>query len=387
MEFSKRMADVKASATLRAKQKALELQAQGVRVINLSAGEPSFDTPEKIKTACKKALDQNFTRYGPVNGILKLREAIAKKLQRISGVEVSPEAIVVTCGAKQAIFSALQILLNDGEEVLLPSPYWVTYPAQIKLAGGQPVFLAADESTGFKITPKHLHKAVTAKTKILILNSPSNPTGSCYTQEELAALGKICAQKNIWVISDEIYEEITFDGFQHVSFLKACPFHAERTVLINGASKAYAMTGWRVGYAAGPLEFVERLKILQSQEITSIPTFIQHACVTAFNDCDDEIKKMRGEFAKRRDAAYKKLLKIKGVKCFKPQGAFYLFPDLRAFKKSGLELSDLLLEKAHVSVVPGESFGAEGHIRISFVNETAEIEEGIERMRKVLEAL
>ncbi|MBI4124339.1 MAG: pyridoxal phosphate-dependent aminotransferase, partial [Deltaproteobacteria bacterium] len=293
MEFSRRIVDVKTSATLKAKLKALELQAQGVRVINLSAGEPSFDTPEKIKQACQKALDENFTRYGPVNGILKLREAIQQKLKRISGVEVSPEAIVVACGAKQAIFSALFILLNEGDEVLLPVPYWVTYPAQIKLAGGRPVFMPTDESTGFKITPKHLKKAVTDKTRMLILNSPANPTGSCYTGEELTALGKICSDKNIWVLSDEIYDEITFDGFQHVSFLKACPFHQERTILINGASKAYAMTGWRMGYAAGPLEFVEKLKILQGQEITSIPTFIQHACVTAFNDCDEEVKKMR----------------------------------------------------------------------------------------------
>lgn len=387
MEFSRRIVDVKTSATLKAKLKALELQAQGVRVINLSAGEPSFDTPEKIKQACQKALDENFTRYGPVNGILKLREAIQQKLKRISGVEVSPEAIVVACGAKQAIFSALFILLNEGDEVLLPVPYWVTYPAQIKLAGGRPVFMPTDESTGFKITPKHLKKAVTDKTRMLILNSPANPTGSCYTGEELTALGKICSDKNIWVLSDEIYDEITFDGFQHVSFLKACPFHQERTILINGASKAYAMTGWRMGYAAGPLEFVEKLKILQGQEITSIPTFIQHACVTAFNDCDEEVKKMRAEYAKRRDIALKRLLKIKGVKCFKPQGAFYLFPDMRAYKKTGVELSDFLLEKAHVSVVPGESFGAEGHIRISFVNAGSEIEEGLEWMQKALEAL
>lgn len=382
--FSNRILKIHASETLKAKLKAQELKNRGIDVISLAAGEPDFPTPAKIKEACKKALDENWTRYAPVNGLKELRQAISEKLRRVSEMECDPDQIVVTCGAKQAIYSALQVLINDGDEVLLPVPYWVSYPAQILLAGGRPVLLLTDESTGFKITPKQLEKAITKKTKLLILNSPSNPTGSCYTREEMEAIGQICRDKKIWALSDEIYEELTYDGWKHSSFLKACPEHGNRTILINGASKAYAMTGWRMGYVYASPEFIEKFKILQSQEITSIPTFIQRACLTAFRDCDKEISQMRGEFEKRRNSAYEKLTQIKGIKCFKPQGAFYFFPNVKSFGQSTSKLAEDLLEKAHVSVVAGDGFGAPGYLRLSFAAETAVLEEGIERIQKFL---
>lgn len=384
MQFSTRISKIQPSETLKAKFKAAELKAKGINIIDLSAGEPSFPTPEKIKTACKKAIDENYTRYAPVNGLPELRAAIAQKLKRSAGVTRLPEDIVVTCGAKQAIFSSLQVLLNAGDEVLLPTPYWVSYPAQILLAQGKPILLKTDETTDFKITPQQLKKAISAKTKLLILNSPSNPTGTAYTETELAAIGRICQTKNIWVLSDEIYDALTYDGFKQVSFLRACPDHPERTILVNGASKSYAMTGWRMGFALGPKDFIEKLKILQSQEITSIPTFVQKACVAAFQNCDEEVAQMRMELEKRRNLAYAKLIQIPKIKCFKPLGAFYLFPDVSAFQKPSSELADHLLEKAHVSVVAGEGFGSPKHLRLSFTADAAILEEGIERIRKFL---
>ena len=382
--FSDRIEKIKPSATLKARLKAQELQGQGFKVIDFSAGEPDFHTPTPIKEACKKAIDKNWTRYAPIPGLLELREAIAGKLKRISGVDCNPNHIVVTCGAKQAIFSSLQVLLNPDDEVLIPAPYWVTYPEQVLLVDAKPVFLPTDESTQFKITPKQLEKAIRPKTKLLILNSPSNPTGACYTKEEYEAIGKICLDKKIWVLSDEIYEELVYDDFKQVSFLKASPKNRERTILINGASKAYAMTGWRMGYALGPSEFIEKLKTFQSQDITSIPTFIQRACITAFSDCDAEVAQMRKEFVKRRDLLYQKLTAIQGLQCAKPQGAFYIFPNLKSFKL-GQNPADFLLEKAHVVVVDGEGFGAPGYIRISFATDKATLEEGAKRIKEALE--
>lgn len=387
MSFANRILTIPPSATLKAKQKALDLARRGIKVINLSAGEPAFPTPEKIREACKKAIDENWSYYGPVNGLPELREAIAKKLKRDLGVEAPPDAIVVTCGAKQAIYSALQVLINPGEEVLLPTPYWVSYPSQIQLAGGKPIFLPTDETKNFKIDAAQLKKALTKKTKLLILNTPSNPTGVCYSGEELEAIGKVCAEKKIWVLSDEIYEPLTFDGFRHTSFLKAAPFHREKTILVHGASKAFAMTGWRMGFVLGPAPFIDKFKILQGQEITSIPTFIQRAGISAYNDCDGEVERMRQEYEKRRNISYEAILKIPKIRCIKPQGSFYIFPDVSAYGKSSLELEEILLEKAHVSVIAGDGFGAPGHLRISFVAKEEQIREGISRIQKALKDL
>lgn len=387
MRFSTRIAKIKPSPTLGAAAKVRELQAKGVEVLDFTVGELSFPTPEKVKAACKKAIDENWTRYAPVPGILELRLSIAKRLKKDYSLSYSPDEIIVTCGAKQAIYAALQVLIDDGDEVLIPSPYWVSYPDQVLLAGGRPVFLPTDAAAGFKITAEQLEKGITGKTKLLILNSPSNPTGACYAEEELKAIGAVCAAKNIAVLSDEIYDKLTYDGFRHVSFPQACPDFKEWTILINGASKDFSMTGWRMGYAAGPKEVIDKMKILQSQEITSIPTFVQRACITAFSDCDKEVEAMRKELQKRRDVMFDLLSKIRGLECSKPRGAFYLFPNVRAFKKTSAELADILLEKAHVAVVAGEGFGAPGYLRLSFVCEMKEIGEGMEKIRKTLENL
>ncbi|MDZ4224383.1 MAG: pyridoxal phosphate-dependent aminotransferase, partial [bacterium] len=355
MKFSDRILKIKPSATLKAAAKARELKAKGVQVIDFTVGEPDFNTPEKIKEACKKALDENFTRYAPVPGFPELRQSICNYLKREFGLAYKPEEIIATAGAKHAIYAALQVLINPGDEVIIPAPYWVSFYDQVLLTGGKPVVIKTDDTTGFKMTPRQLEQNIGPKTKLLILNTPSNPTGSCYSGEELKKFGDICAGKNILVLSDEIYAKLTYDGFKHVSFVTACPEMREKTILVNGASKSYAMTGWRIGFAAAPKEIIDKMQILQSQEVTSVPTFIMRASITAFNDCDKEVEAMRREFEKRRDVAFAGLSKIKGVTCYKPSGAFYLFPNVKAFKKSSEEIAELLLEEAHVAVVSGES--------------------------------
>ncbi|MBI5299473.1 MAG: pyridoxal phosphate-dependent aminotransferase, partial [Deltaproteobacteria bacterium] len=327
IEFSKRILKIKPSPTLSAAAIAKELQAKGIKITDFTVGELTFHTPKKIKEACKKAIAENWTRYAIVPGILELRQAITARIKKDYSVSYSPNEVIVTCGAKHAIYNVLQVLLNEGDEVLIPTPYWVSYPDQVLLADGKPVFLTTDEKNGFKTTPKQLEKFITPKTKLFILNTPSNPAGVCYSGEELQALGKICAKNNILVLSDEIYDKLVFDNFKHTSFVHACPEMRDRTILINGASKSYSMTGWRMGFAAAPIAIIDKMKILQSQELTSIPTFVQKACVTAFADCDKKVEEMRVEMQKRRDVMHAELSKIKGVECLKPEGAFYLFPN------------------------------------------------------------
>jgi len=387
MKFSDRILKIKPSATLKAAAKARELKAKGVQVIDFTVGEPDFNTPEKIKEACKKAIDQNQTHYAPVAGTLELRQAIAKSLKKDCDIDYKPEEIIVTGGAKHAIYAALQVLINPGDEVIIPAPYWVSFYEQVLLAEGKPVVITTDDASGFKMKPDQLKKAITNKTKLLILNTPSNPTGACYSGEELKKFGEIGAEKNILVLSDEIYAKLTYDGFKHTSFAAACPEMKEKTILINGVSKSYAMTGWRMGFAAAPKEIIDKMQILQSQEITSIPTFVMRACTTAFNDCDEEVEAMRREFEKRRNVAFEGLSKIKGITCYKSSGAFYLFPNVKAFGKSSDEIAELLLEEAHVAVVSGESFGAPGYLRVSYAASIENIERGLQNMKMVLEKL
>jgi len=384
MRFSRRILKIRPSATLAAAAKARELKAKGIKVIDLTAGEPDFETPKKIKEACKKALNENWTKYGPVPGLLELRQAIAQRLKKDHGLNYSPEEIIVGCGAKHSIFVALQVLIDSGDEVIIPAPYWTSYPDQVMLADGKPVILAADEKTGFKITPQQLEKAINPKTKMLILNSPSNPTGACYSEEDLKAIGEICGQKNLWVLSDEIYIKLTYDELKQASFAEACPKLKDQTILVNGASKAYSMTGWRMGFAAGPKHLIDKMKIFQSQELTTIATFIQRACVSAFSNCEGEVAQMKKEFEKRRNLMFEKLTKIPGMTCFKPQGAFYLFPNVKSFKKPSQQLADYLLEEAHVAVVAGEGFGAPGYLRLSYACDTESITEGIQRIKEAL---
>lgn len=387
MEFAKRVAPLKPSPTLKAAQKMLELRAKGIEIIHLAGGEPSFNTPRKIKEACKRAIDENWTYYAPPAGLLELRQAIAKKLKRDNQLDIPTDQIVVNCGAKQGIYSSLQIVIDEGDEVIIPSPYWVSYPMQVRMAQGIPVILETKIEQDFKINLEALEKAITQKTKMLILNSPSNPTGIVYKEEELKAIGKICEQKNIWVLSDEIYERLTYDGFKQASFLKACPELKEKTILVHGASKTFSMTGWRMGFTVGPKAFIEKLETLQGQEITSISTFVQRACITAFTECEQEIEEMRAALEKRRDILYEKLMTIPKVRCIKPKGAFYLFADMRDYKMPTQKLEEYLLAEAHILVLAGDSFGAPGFLRLSFVNEAEVLKEGIEKMKRALAKL
>lgn len=389
IKISKRAARMATSATLAMAAKAAELRTQGVNVISFATGEPDFDTPERVRSTCKKALDAGQTRYTPSAGIPDLKAAIAAKLERDNNLKYDTNQIVVTCGAKQAIYNALQVILDPGDEVLVPSPYWVSYPDQIFLCDGIPVTVPTSDETSFKVTPTLLTKLSNKKTKALILNSPSNPSGTAYTREELIDIAKFCVLHNIAIISDEIYEKLTYDGFVHTSIADAHPPAKDITITINGVSKAYAMTGWRMGYAAGPKDIISKMATLVGQQISGIPGFVQSACVDALKNCDGDITKMRTEFAARRDLMLSHITKIPNVKCRTPKGAFYLFPDMKAYvgKKDIADTSALvtyLLAEAHIATVAGDSFGAPGFVRFSYATSRENIVEGMERLAGAL---
>ncbi len=396
MKLSKRVQELQPSATLAMAARARQMRADGVDVISFATGEPDFVTPANICAAAKRAIDAGETHYTPTAGIPELREAIRGKLVRDNGLDYADDEVTVTCGAKQAIYNALQALIDPNDEVLVPAPYWVSYPDQVRLAGGAPVILPTDETTAFKITPDQLRDAITERTRAILLCSPSNPSGSAYTREELAALGALLAEREIAIISDEIYEKLVYDGFTHTSIAAAHPPARERTILINGVSKAYAMTGWRMGYAAGPAAVIKRMTMLAGQQTTGLPAFVQAACVEALTNADDEVERMRAEFAARRDLMLERLRALPGVRCHVPQGAFYLLPNVEAFfgaRWRGKPIDDatalagMLLEEARIAVVSGDPFGAPGHIRLSYATSREQIEEGVRRMAEALRGL
>lgn len=391
--LSNRAQGLAPSATLATASKAAAMRAAGIDVISFAMGEPDFDTPLEIRNACKSALDEGFTRYAPSSGMPGLRVAIAKKLESENNLAYADDEIVVTCGAKQAIYNALQVTMNSGDEVLIPAPYWVSYPEHVKLADGKPVIVPTDEDTAFKVTPAILEKFVTAKTRAFILNSPSNPTGSAYSRDELANLGKFFKDHDIIIISDEIYEKLIYDNFSHISIADAYPPAKDLAIVINGVSKAYAMTGWRMGYAAGPKDIISKMSALGGQQITGIPAFVQKACAEAIAGSQEKVDEMRREFAARRDLMHGLLLRIPKLRCPLPSGAFYLFPDVSFYlkKNSGIDssvaLSNYLLEEAHVATVNGDAFGSPGHIRLSYAASREKIEEGMRRLKSALEKL
>lgn len=394
--LSKRVQQVAPSATLAMKTKAEALTRAGTRIINLATGEPDFDTPEHIKKAAKDALDRGMTKYVDVGGIAELKSAICKKLKRDHDLIYTPEEIVVTVGAKDAIFTALMATIDEGDEVLVPAPYWVSYPEQIKIVGGVPKIIETHEKNSFRLDPDTLSKAIASKTKALILNSPSNPTGSAYPSHELKIITDVAVSRGLIIISDEIYEKLVYDNFIHVS---PASFSAEakaHTIVINGVSKAYAMTGWRMGYAAGPKHVIAKMKVLQGQQTSSIPSFIQPACVVAMNGPQEEVAKMTREFQTRRNIMHRLLLSIANIRVHMPEGAFYHFPNVKAFLgKKGPEgeiktsemLAQYLLGEAHVATVAGDSFGAPGYLRISYAASREDIEAGIANIKKALEKL
>ena len=385
MELSKRVLAVKPSVTLEIAAKAKSMKAQGIDVISLSAGEPDFDTPAFIKDATIESLKKGNTKYTPVPGTIELRQAICRKLKKDQGLDFTPDQIVVGCGAKHVIFNVLFALLNPGDEVLIPSPYWLSYPEMVTVLGGTSVFIPTDEKTSFKITPASLEKVLGPRSKVLILNSPSNPTGAVYTKEELLALCAVLRKyPHVLVLSDEIYEKLVFDGLKHVSIASLDPEIAKRTVVVNGHSKAYAMTGWRLGYAAFPEKtLAQAVASIQSHSTSNPVSFTQPGGVVALDQGDAEAEKMRLVFEKRRDLFIEKLKAVKSFKPFKPSGAFYLFVDIRATGLPAFEVAQKLLDDVHVAVIPCEPFGSPHHIRMSYATSEKDIETAVQRISTI----
>ncbi len=394
--LSNRAKSLKPSPTLAINAKAKSMQAQGIHVISFGAGEPDFDTPLNIKQAAKKAIDDGFTKYTPVGGTDDLKDAIIKKFQRDSGLTYKKSEIMVSCGGKHSFYNMAQAIFDQGEEVIVPAPYWVSYPPMVALADATPVIVETNEKNEFKITPEELKKAVTSRTKALIINSPSNPTGSAYSKKELEKIAEMAIAKNFFVISDEIYEKIVYDGFQFTSIASVSDEMKKRTIIVHGVAKTYAMTGWRIGYTAGPEEIISAMNNIQSQS-TSNPTSIsQKASVEALVGPQNEVGKMVSAFGQRRDYIVDRLNKIPGVSCYKPVGAFYVFPNFssyygRSYQGKKIEnstmLADYFLDVAKVAVVPGVEFGADPFERLSYATSMEDIKEGLNRIEEALKKL
>ena len=384
---------IKPSVTLAIAAKAGKLRAEGVDITNFSAGEPDFDTPEHIKAAAVTALRNGMTKYTDVKGIEPLREAIADSYRREHDLSYRKEDVLVSCGAKHSIYNILQAVVNPGDEVVIPAPYWVSYSDMALLAGGVPRVISSAESSGFRIKPEQLSAALTPRTKVFLLKSPCNPTGATYNREELLALARVLETHGCLILVDDIYEKIVYDGFQVHNILTLAPSLRDRTVLINGVSKSYAMTGWRIGYALGPGDVISAASKIQSQSTSNPTSIAQAAALEAIRGSQDEVTVMVREFQKRRDVIVDRLNAINGFSCRKPEGAFYVFPNISALlNKSWLgkplsrpcDVADFLLEEAKVAVVPGEDFGSNEHIRFSYATSLEDIEKGAARVREAV---
>ncbi len=394
-KLSKRLMSLSPSATIAMNQKSRELKDSGIDVINLSVGEPDFPTPDHIKDAAKKAIDDNFTFYPPVPGYPELRKAIVRKFKRENDLDYEPDQIVVSTGAKHSIANVMISIIDPGDEVIIPAPYWVSYAEQVKIAEGINVIISAGIDTGFKITAAQLREAITPKTRALLLCSPSNPTGSIYTKTELEELATVLKEHpSIMVISDEIYEHINFTG-NHTSIAQL-PGMKDRTIVVNGVSKAYAMTGWRIGYIGAPVWVARACNKLQGQVTSGATTIAQMAAIEALEGNQSPVEEMRNAFLRRRDLVIRHLRSIPGVKCLVPDGAFYVFPDMSSFYgksngdyqiNSSMDLCLYLLEKGQIATVPGEAFGAPDNIRISYANSDENLEKAMQRLKEALENL
>jgi aspartate aminotransferase len=397
MQLSQRAQNLKPSPTLALAAKAKELTAQGHKVISLSVGEPDWDTFQCAKRAAMAAIESGFSKYTPANGIPELRKAIAEQTQKEIGINYSPEQVTVSTGGKFIIFSALQTLLNPGDEVIIPAPYWVSYPTMVELAEGKPVIAVCDEKMGFKITPGLLESKITARTKLIILNSPSNPTGVMYSRQELGALAKVLERHpNVMVLSDDIYNRLVFADEVAPHLLHMAPQLKERVLVVNGAAKTFSMTGWRVGWALGDSEWIKAMSNYQSQSVSCAASMAQMAVLKAIQEGEPELKTALQELRRRRDFIYGELREIKGIKLSAPDGAFYVWPDIRAFLgkkydgkvlKTSADFSQALLEDQKVVCVPGVEFGLDGYLRISYVLKDSAITEAIQRLRAFLAKL
>lgn len=394
--IAERAKKIKPSPTLAVDSKAKEFKAKGVDIVNFGVGEPDFDTPEHIKEAAIKAIKDGFTKYTPVGGIDELKEAIIEKLERDNGLKYGKENIIVSCGAKHSLYNIAQALFGPGDEVIIPAPYWVSYPDQVLLNDAKPVIVNTSEDNDFMLGADALKEKITPRTKAIILNYPSNPTGFIYTEKALKEVAEIALKSNLYIISDEIYEKLIYDGQRHISIASLSEEIKEKTIVVNGLSKSYAMTGWRIGYAAGPAEIIKAMTKIQSQSTSNPTSIAQKAAVAALRGPQDCVQQMRQEFERRRNYLVEQLNSIPGISCRMPKGAFYAFPSIRNFFgkrtatieiNSSMDLSIYLLEKAMVALVPGSAFGAEGYIRISYATGMDNLSRGIERIRKALEEL
>ncbi len=394
--LAQRVISLKPSPTLAVDAKAKALKAQGADIINLSAGEPDFDTPDHIKEAAIKAIKDGFTKYTPVAGIVELRQAIIDKLKRDYNTEYALDEVVVSTGGKQGLYNCLQAIVDPGQEVIIPVPYWVSYPAMVELAGGQPVFLSSRPDENFDIDIDELASKITSKTRALILNSPSNPTGAVYSRQTLEAIAKLAVERGFYIITDDIYDEIRFDGNGPENPVSVFPEARDHVIIANGVSKTYSMTGWRIGYLAGPQPVIKAATKIQSQSTSNPNSIAQKAAQEALAGPQDCVREMVSAFKKRRDFIVERLNDIEGIKCNTPQGAFYVFPDVSYYFgkscdgfeiKGSLDLADYLLEKAKVACVPGIAFGDDRFIRFSYATDESQIGEGLNRLEEALSKL
>ncbi len=393
-----RLSRIKPSPTNVLTGKVAELKAAGRDIIGLGAGEPDFDTPDNIKYAAKRAIDVGETKYTPIPGTLAVRKAICGKFKRENGIDYNPEEVIVSCGGKQVIYNAFMATLDPGDEVIIPAPYWVSYPDMVLLAEGTPVFVIGHEETGFKITPEDLDAAITPKTKWVLLNSPSNPTGAAYMRDELKALCDVLMKhSHVWIMTDDMYEHVVFDDFVFSTPVELEPALKDRTLTLNGVSKAYAMTGWRLGYAAGPVELIKAMTVVQSQSSTHTSSISQAATVEALNGPQNFIETHNELFKERRDLVVSMLNQASGITCRTPEGAFYVYPScagtIGKLTPEGEKIENdsdfctLLLEKEGVAVVPGVAFGLEPYFRISYATSTEELTDACERIQRFCASL
>ncbi|WP_088102173.1 pyridoxal phosphate-dependent aminotransferase [Halalkalibacter urbisdiaboli] len=389
MNLAKRVLTLTPSTTLAITAKAKELKEQGHDVIGLGAGEPDFNTPQYIIDAAVRSMEEGHTKYTPSGGLPKLKEAIIEKFKQDQGITYKASEIIVGSGAKHILYTLFQALLDEGDEVIIPTPYWVSYPEQVKLAGGEPVYIEGLESNEFKVTAEQLEQAITNKTKAFILNSPSNPTGSMYSKEELAEIGEICLKHDVLIVSDEIYEKLVYGGAIHTSIAEISEALKEQTLIVNGVSKSHSMTGWRIGYAAGNQDLVKAMTNLASHSTSNPTANAQYGSIAAYTEDDGSVEKMRQAFEERLNKVYDKLITIPGVSCVKPKGAFYLFPNVsEAARMTGFDNVDdwvaAILEEEKVALVPGSGFGAPENVRLSYATSLDLLESALERIERFI---
>lgn len=383
MGLSDRIRQIKPSATLAITSKAKAMKKQGVDVVSFGAGEPDFDTPDYIKEAAVQAINKGMTKYTPSIGTLELRKAICDRLKRDSAIEYEPTNIIVSNGAKHSLFNIFQAICNEGDEVIIGSPYWVSYTEMVRLSGARPVIVNTTDEEGFKISPKKLAAAISKRTKAVIINSPSNPTGCLYSKEELMAIAEVALKSKITIISDEIYARLVYDGMRHVSVASLGQQIKDQAIIVNGVSKTYSMTGWRIGYIASTdKELITAINNLQDHSTSNPSSISQEAAVAALTKEDGSVEKMRDEFQKRRDYMLERIDAIDGFSCVKPEGAFYCFVDVSKVEKDSMVLAAKFLDEVKVAVIPGEGFGAPEFIRLSFATSMQNIKEGLDRIER-----